>query len=117
MQNPGSPNFEPAVPLSSISADGQYQLREQRTRIDQEALNASVLEHGVLTPVLLQEGVQGNFVLIDGYGRFNAAFANNLETVPGFIFSQGLSVLDIVSMAIASRVGSAMASTMPIPKT
>ncbi len=72
------------LPLESISLNP----RQPRQKMDQESLAelaASVREHGVLQPVILQKRAQGGYVLVAGERRFRAARIAGRETIPAVV--------------------------------
>jgi len=48
-------------------------------------LQASIAGHGVLQPILVREGVDGNFTIVSGERRFQAAGNAGLKTIPAII--------------------------------
>ena len=69
------------APIGSISPNPS----QPRTAFDQEQLEelaASIREHGILQPLLVQPGPIGRYELIAGERRWRAAGLAGLETVP-----------------------------------
>lgn len=69
------------APIGSISPNPS----QPRTAFDQEQLEelaASIREHGILQPLLVQPGPMGRYELIAGERRWRAAGLAGLETVP-----------------------------------
>jgi len=48
-------------------------------------LTASIASHGVLQPILVREGVEGDFIIVSGERRFQAARNAGLETIPAIV--------------------------------
>jgi len=69
------------VPMSSIKPNPL----QPRTRFDEEAmasLAASIKEVGVLQPILVRQGAEGEYELIAGERRWRAARRAGLQTMP-----------------------------------
>jgi ParB family chromosome partitioning protein len=61
---------------------------QPRKFFDEQALaelQASIVSHGVLQPVLVREGVDGNFIIVSGERRYQAAKNAGLETIPAIL--------------------------------
>src|SRR6266487_2609053 len=61
---------------------------QPRKFFDEQALaelSASIVAHGVLQPILVREGVEGNFVIVSGERRYQAAKNAGLETIPAIL--------------------------------
>jgi len=72
------------LPLSQLFADPE----QPRKFFDGQALaelQASIAGHGVLQPILVREGVDGNFTIVSGERRFQAAGNAGLKTIPAII--------------------------------
>jgi ParB family chromosome partitioning protein len=66
-------------------ADIKVNSQQPRTSFDEEALSdlkASILEHGILQPLLVMETDKGKFELIAGERRLRASKALGLEKIP-----------------------------------
>lgn len=48
-------------------------------------LQASIVSHGVLQPILVREGVEGAFIIVSGERRYQAAKNAGLETIPAIL--------------------------------
>lgn len=72
-----------SIPVDSIT-DNPYQPRTGMDAAELESLTASVREHGVLQPVLVQPAGLG-YQLIAGHRRLEAARRAGLERVPAII--------------------------------
>ena len=71
------------IPLSSIRPN-PYQPRKVFDEKALQELAASIEEHGIFTPLLLRESVQG-YEIIAGERRFRAAKIAGLDSVPAII--------------------------------
>jgi ParB family transcriptional regulator, chromosome partitioning protein len=72
---------------------------QSRSYFDEQAmdeLTASVKKHGVLQPVLVQEGTDGKFALVAGERRYRAAQAAGLETIPAILTDGDCNEISIV---------------------
>ena len=69
------------APIGSISPNPS-QPRQQFDQEQLEELAASIREHGVLQPILVQPGRMGRYELIAGERRWRAAALAGLDTVP-----------------------------------
>jgi ParB family chromosome partitioning protein len=72
------------LPLSELFADPE----QPRKFFDEQALTelqASIAVHGVLQPILVRAGADGNFIIVSGERRFQAAKNAGLETIPAII--------------------------------
>lgn len=98
-----TPILNPKIPVSSIVCDGKHQVRFAESEADQALLNESIAEYGVLVPLLLHQLPQQQYRPIDGHRRLKGAKANGQETVPGYVFSQDISELDCLSMALTTN--------------
>jgi ParB family chromosome partitioning protein len=61
---------------------------QPRKFFDEQALaelQASIVSHGVLQPVLVREGVDGTFIIVSGERRYQAAKNAGLETIPAIL--------------------------------
>jgi ParB family chromosome partitioning protein len=86
-----------AVKASTYEKGMLYQLSMQlltpdpeqpRKFFDEQALGelqASIASHGVLQPILVREGVDGNFIIVSGERRYQAAKNAGLETIPAIL--------------------------------
>lgn len=72
------------IGISSLTPDPD----QPRKFFDEQALaelQASIVSHGVLQPILVREGVDGMFVIVSGERRYQAAKNAGLETIPAII--------------------------------
>lgn len=70
--------------MSLLSPDPE----QPRKFFDEQALaelQASIVSHGVLQPILVREGVEGNFIIVSGERRYQAARNSGLETIPAIL--------------------------------
>jgi ParB family chromosome partitioning protein len=61
---------------------------QPRKFFDEQALaelQASIVSHGVLQPVLVREGGEGIFIIVSGERRYQAAKNAGLETIPAIL--------------------------------
>jgi ParB family chromosome partitioning protein len=61
---------------------------QPRKYFDEQALGelqASIVSHGVLQPILVREGVDGVFIIVSGERRYQAAKNAGLDTIPAII--------------------------------
>lgn len=70
------------VPVDEIHPDPDQPRRDLG---DLESLKASILEHGIIQPLVVSVGVPGRFDLIAGERRYTAAKALGLLTVPAVV--------------------------------
>ena len=70
--------------MSQLSPDPE----QPRKFFDEQALaelQASIVSHGVLQPVLVREGGEGAFIIVSGERRYQAAKNAGLETIPAIL--------------------------------
>jgi ParB family chromosome partitioning protein len=61
---------------------------QPRKFFDEQALaelSASIASHGVLQPILVRDGGDGNFIIVSGERRYQAAKNAGLETIPAIL--------------------------------
>jgi ParB/RepB/Spo0J family partition protein len=80
--------YEPALPCRLIDVT-QYRTRTQRNPAALAALHASIQQHGVLTPIWVQEPAPDadSFPLIAGFGRLDCQVSLGREFIPALVFS------------------------------
>lgn len=74
------------LPLSEVDVDPD----QPRRMFDPESLaelSASILEHGVLCPILVSVGAGGTYRIVSGERRYRAAKMAGLETIPAIVDS------------------------------
>jgi len=90
------------VPVSAIRPNP----RQPRSRIDPTELDEladSIRQHGVIQPLILTAGFQiGEYVLIAGERRLQAAVKAGLETVPAIVRQAGQQ--DLLELALIENV-------------
>jgi len=72
------------LPLTKLIPDPE----QPRRFFDEQALaeqQASVVSHGVLQPILVREGVEGNFYIVSGERRYQAAKNAGLATITAIL--------------------------------
>jgi len=72
------------LPLNRLIPDPE----QPRKFFDQQALaelQASIVSHGVLQPILVRESSDGQFYLVSGERRYQASRQAGLETIPAII--------------------------------
>jgi ParB family chromosome partitioning protein len=86
-----------AVKVPTYEKGSLYQLsmslltpdpEQPRKFFDEQALaelQASIASHGVLQPILVREGMDGNFIIVSGERRYQAAKNAGLETIPAIL--------------------------------
>jgi ParB family chromosome partitioning protein len=96
-KNQGLGGVVMAVKASTYEKGSLYQLsmslltpdpEQPRKFFDEQALaelQASIVSHGVLQPILVREGVEGAFVIVSGERRYQAAKNAGLETIPAIL--------------------------------
>lgn len=72
------------IPLSEIVAN-THQPRQQFSHAELEDLAASIKEHGVIQPILVNEREDGGYELIAGERRFRASGIAGLATIPAIV--------------------------------
>jgi ParB/RepB/Spo0J family partition protein len=61
---------------------------QPRKFFDEQALaelQASIVRHGVLQPILIRDGTDGNFIVVSGERRYQAAKNAGLGTIPAIL--------------------------------
>lgn len=89
------------LPLSSISLNP----RQPRQNIDKEALTelaASIQEHGILQPVIVQKHDEGKFTLVAGERRYRAAQMAGLQVIPALV--KELSPAEVMEIALIENL-------------
>ena len=91
---PSTPSVQPSstagesgvsqLPVDAIRRNPR-QPREQFDAKDLEELAASIREHGVIQPLIVAPGTDGNYTLIAGERRLEAAKRAGLHTVPAIL--------------------------------
>jgi ParB family chromosome partitioning protein len=84
---PGSTESSTEIPLDRIDVN-PYQPRTAIDRAELEALAASIIEHGVLQPILVTETLQG-YQLIAGERRVRAARLAGRTRIPAIVRQLG----------------------------
>lgn len=72
------------LPLTRLIPDPE----QPRKFFDEQSLAelaASIASHGVLQPILVRESADGNFIIVSGERRFQAASNAGLKTIPAII--------------------------------
>lgn len=72
------------LPLSQLFPDPE----QPRKFFDGQALGelqASIVSHGVLQPILVRDGADGNFIIVSGERRYQAAKNAGLAAIPAII--------------------------------
>jgi len=72
------------LPLNRLIPDPE----QPRKFFDAQALaelQASIVSHGVLQPILVREGSEGGFYIVSGERRYQASRQAGLETIPAII--------------------------------
>jgi ParB family transcriptional regulator, chromosome partitioning protein len=87
--------------LESISLNP----RQPRQHIDEDALAelaASIQEHGILQPVIVQQKEDGEFTLVAGERRYRAARLAGLHTIPAVV--KDLSPAEVMEIALIENL-------------
>jgi ParB family chromosome partitioning protein len=82
-QRPGSQAGTMEIPIARIRPN-PYQPRQRMDEDEMATLVASVLEHGVIQPILVTETLDG-YELVAGQRRLRAAEAAGLERIPAVV--------------------------------
>jgi len=72
---------------------------QPRKFFDEQALaelSASIVIHGVLQPILVREGVDGNFIIVSGERRYQAAKLAGMETIPAILIDGEPAEISII---------------------
>ncbi len=89
------------LPLESISLNP----RQPRQHIDEESLAelaASIREHGILQPVIVQENEDGQYSLVAGERRYRAARLAGLHAIPAVV--KDLSPAEVMEIALIENL-------------
>jgi ParB family transcriptional regulator, chromosome partitioning protein len=79
--------------------------RQPRQQLDQESLAelaASVREHGILQPIIVQRQGQGRYSLVAGERRFRAARMAGRETIPALV--RELTEAEVMEIALIENL-------------
>jgi len=69
-----------------------------------EELAASIAQHGVLQPIVVEPGMEGRYNLQIGQRRFTAAKMAGLEKVPAIILDGSLGAEDSLAMRLVENI-------------
>ena len=90
-----------AVPIDSVSANPN-QPRKTFDESSIEELAASIKEHGIIQPLLVEEFAPGRYSIVAGERRYRAAKIAGLETVPVIIRS--LSEIQRLELSLIENI-------------
>jgi ParB family chromosome partitioning protein len=79
--SPAQASLERLIPLEKLRSN-PHQPRKNFNDGELQELAASIREHGVIQPIIAEEGEDGNYIIVAGERRSRAAKLAGLKTVP-----------------------------------
>lgn len=103
----GAPTIAPGVsdqiPVDDITPNPQ----QPRQEFDQTALDelaASIKEHGVIQPIVVEIQAADSYILHDGERRWRAAKLAGLATIPAYVLAPGADPKALLLRAVVANV-------------
>jgi site-specific DNA-methyltransferase (adenine-specific) len=77
--------------------------RARKEMGDLDSIEQSIIERGLISPLAVKRGENGNYILLAGERRYLVLEKNKVETVPVRIFPQDLSEFEMKSIELAEN--------------